>query len=121
MIATGIFTGYYPYDIDETIRKTGEAGGPYVLTVKSGKESLHFVDVMLGEVWICAGQSNMEMPVSGFGFQEVAGARPTTKRATGSGTTATARRRSIGKPSRSSATSAPTPSSMTPPSWWRTM
>ena len=54
---------------------TGEAGGPYVLTVKSGKESIHFVDVLLGEVWICAGQSNMEMPISGFGFQEVAGAR----------------------------------------------
>ena len=49
--------------------ETGNAGGPYFLTVKSGKESLHFVDVMLGEVWICAGQSNMEMPVSGFGFQ----------------------------------------------------
>ena len=54
---------------------TGEAGGPFVLTVKSGKESIHLVDVMLGEVWICAGQSNMEMPISGFGFQEVAGAR----------------------------------------------
>ena len=54
---------------------TGEAGGPYVLTIKSGKENIHLVDVLLGEVWICAGQSNMEMPISGFGFQEVAGAR----------------------------------------------
>ena len=31
-------------------------------------------DVVLGEVWLCSGQSNMEMPLSGFGFQEVEGA-----------------------------------------------
>lgn len=53
---------------------TGEAGGPYTLNVKSGKESLSVNDIALGEVWICSGQSNMEMPVSGFGFQEVEGA-----------------------------------------------
>ena len=54
---------------------TGPAGGPYTLTVKSGKESLTLSDVMVGEVWICSGQSNMEMPIRGFGFQEVAGCR----------------------------------------------
>ena len=53
---------------------TGEAGGPYTLSVKCGKESLSVSDIALGEVWICSGQSNMEMPVSGFGFQEVEGA-----------------------------------------------
>jgi len=55
--------------------ETGEAGGPYALTVKSGKESLTLSDVLFGEVWVCSGQSNMEMPISGFGFQEVEGAR----------------------------------------------
>ena len=44
------------------------------LVVKSGKESLSAEDVVLGEVWICSGQSNMEMPIRGFGFQEVEGA-----------------------------------------------
>ena len=53
---------------------TGEAGGPYTLSVKSGKESLSVNDIALGEVWICSGQSNMEMPIQGFGFQEVEGA-----------------------------------------------
>lgn len=54
---------------------TGKAdGAAYTLTVKSGKESFTVNDIVLGEVWICSGQSNMEMPVSGFGFQEVEGA-----------------------------------------------
>lgn len=54
---------------------TGKAdGAAYTLTVKSGKETLTVNDIVLGEVWICSGQSNMEMPVSGFGFQEVEGA-----------------------------------------------
>ena len=55
--------------------ETGKAGGPYVVRVSCGKESLVMEDVMLGEVWVCSGQSNMEMPVGGFGFQEVEGAR----------------------------------------------
>ena len=54
---------------------TGAAGGPYSLTVKAGKESLSVSDVMLGEVWVCSGQSNMEMPMRGFGFQQVDGFR----------------------------------------------
>ena len=54
---------------------TGKAGGPYVVTVRSGRDAVSFTDVLLGEVWVCSGQSNMEMPVGGFGFQEVAGAR----------------------------------------------
>ena len=55
--------------------ETGNAGGPYFLTVKSGKDEIMFKDILLGEVWICAGQSNMEMPIGGFGFQIVEGAR----------------------------------------------
>ena len=52
---------------------TGKAGGPYTIGVTSGKDKLEVKDVMLGEVWICSGQSNMEMPVNGFGFQKVEG------------------------------------------------
>jgi sialate O-acetylesterase len=37
------------------------AGGPYELKVTSGsEESITFNDILVGEVWICAGQSNME-------------------------------------------------------------
>jgi sialate O-acetylesterase len=35
-------------------------GGPYVMKISSGKSQLTYSDVMLGEVWICSGQSNME-------------------------------------------------------------
>ena len=51
-----------------------QSTGPYEVTVSSGKEKVVLKDVLVGEVWICSGQSNMEMPVSGFGFQGVNGA-----------------------------------------------
>ncbi|HWD92635.1 MAG TPA: sialate O-acetylesterase [Verrucomicrobiae bacterium] len=38
------------------------AGGPYSLTV-SGANTLNYSDVMIGEVWLCSGQSNMELGV----------------------------------------------------------
>ena len=44
---------------------TIEAGGPYELTISDG-EAVTLKNVMLGEVWICSGQSNMEMPMKGF-------------------------------------------------------
>lgn len=42
------------------------AGGPHQLTVK-GKNTVTFNNVLVGEVWICSGQSNMEMPIEGWG------------------------------------------------------
>ncbi|MFA6401391.1 MAG: sialate O-acetylesterase [Salinivirgaceae bacterium] len=42
-----------------------KAGGPYDLTIASGKITKIFHNILLGEVWICSGQSNMEMPVKG--------------------------------------------------------
>lgn len=38
------------------------AGGPYTLTVQDENSSVHITDVMIGEVWLAAGQSNMEQP-----------------------------------------------------------
>jgi sialate O-acetylesterase len=39
------------------------AGGPYELVVTCGDESVTLTDLLVGEVWLCSGQSNMEMPV----------------------------------------------------------
>jgi len=39
-------------------------GGPYEMTIK-GKNSIKFDNILIGEVWICSGQSNMEFAVSG--------------------------------------------------------
>lgn len=40
-----------------------EAGGPYTLTISAGNETRTFHNVYVGEVWICSGQSNMELRV----------------------------------------------------------
>ena len=39
-------------------------GGPYSMEVSDG-ESVHINNVLIGEVWLCSGQSNMDMRVSG--------------------------------------------------------
>jgi sialate O-acetylesterase len=37
-------------------------GGPYTLILK-GKNTVELTNVMIGEVWVCSGQSNMEFPL----------------------------------------------------------
>ena len=43
-----------------------KAGGPFDLFVK-GKNQIKIQNILMGEVWICSGQSNMEMPIEGWG------------------------------------------------------
>lgn len=45
---------------------TPVAGGPHTLTISDG-ETLTLKNILAGEVWFCSGQSNMEMPVAGWG------------------------------------------------------
>ncbi len=45
---------------------TIKAGGPYSIVVE-GDNKIKLSDVLLGEVWVCSGQSNMHMPVGKFG------------------------------------------------------
>jgi len=35
------------------------AGGPYTLTVKSKDKKIEFSNILMGDVWLCSGQSNM--------------------------------------------------------------
>ena len=39
---------------------------PYTLTVNDGESILMIRDVLIGEVWLASGQSNMEMPLTGW-------------------------------------------------------
>ncbi|WP_163400530.1 sialate O-acetylesterase [Flavobacterium fluviatile] len=43
--------------------KTPEAGGPYRISIK-GYNEVVLKNILIGEVWVCSGQSNMEMSVS---------------------------------------------------------
>lgn len=54
-------SGAFEFDLN-----VPSAGGPYTLTFDDGKK-LILENVMAGEVWFCSGQSNMEMPVEGWG------------------------------------------------------
>lgn len=51
---------------------TPSAGGPYTVTISDGK-AITLRNVMIGEVWICSGQSNMEMPMKGYRNQPITG------------------------------------------------
>ena len=45
---------------------TPKAGGPYSISItEQGAEPITIKNVLIGEVWICSGQSNMQMPVKG--------------------------------------------------------
>lgn len=60
----------------KTAVRTPAAGGPYEITISDG-EKLTISNVLAGELWLCSGQSNMEMPMKGFKNQPVAEAGET--------------------------------------------
>ncbi len=62
--------------------KTPKAGGPYTIEVSQGKEKISVNNVLIGEVWLCSGQSNMEMPLKGFSGQPVKNGNETIVRST---------------------------------------
>ncbi|WP_308991003.1 sialate O-acetylesterase [Mariniflexile litorale] len=54
--------------------KTPKAGFTiYSITVSQGSDSKTIKNILIGEVWLCSGQSNMEMPLKGFTGQPVKG------------------------------------------------
>ena len=75
---------------DETVQQDTAADGTWLLTLKarpantrgqsirvtSGDSSITLDDVLIGDVWFCAGQSNMFMKVGASDGQELAGKHP---------------------------------------------
>lgn len=77
-ISTSWNNGNYSVKADDEGRwkvkvTTPEAGGPYEITISDGDE-ITLKNVLIGEVWICSGQSNMQMPMKGYRNQPVFGA-----------------------------------------------
>lgn len=46
--------------------KTPAAGGPHRIQIQSGNHNIIINDVLIGEVWLASGQSNMEMTLLGW-------------------------------------------------------
>jgi sialate O-acetylesterase len=44
--------------------KPADAGGPFEMTI-AGKNTIEYKNVLVGEVWVCSGQSNMEQSING--------------------------------------------------------
>ncbi len=51
---------------------TPVAGGPFDITISDGT-AITLKNILIGEVWLCSGQSNMEMPMKGFRDQPILG------------------------------------------------
>jgi len=49
---------------------TPDAGGPFDISISDG-ETMTLKNVLIGEVWLCSGQSNMEMPMKGYRDQPI--------------------------------------------------
>src|SRR5208337_4246925 len=56
----------------EVKMKPPATGGPYTMRI-SGRETVELHNVMVGDVWLCTGQSNMQVPLAGalHGDEEV--------------------------------------------------
>lgn len=50
--------------------RTPAAGGPYSITFSDGK-ALTLKGILIGEVWVCSGQSNMEISMKGYRNQPI--------------------------------------------------
>lgn len=54
--------------------RTPKAGGPYSITIV-GRNKVELTNILIGEVWLCSGQSNMEM--SGYSAKDARAELPT--------------------------------------------
>lgn len=54
------------------ILKPMPAGGPFQMEIEGERSKFFFEDILVGEVWICSGQSNMAWPVKNTNSAELA-------------------------------------------------
>jgi sialate O-acetylesterase len=43
-----------------------DAGGPYKISISTNNDSILFKNILIGDIWLAAGQSNMEHPMEGW-------------------------------------------------------
>lgn len=60
--------------------QTPQAGGPYTMSIEE-KDLVTINNILIGEVWLLSGQSNMEMPLKGYKSQPVTGGNDAIVRA----------------------------------------
>ena len=46
--------------------RTPESSGPFNIQISAANKTIRIQNVLIGEVWLCSGQSNMEMPLAGW-------------------------------------------------------
>ncbi len=51
----------------KTIINTPKAGGPYTMTITGRDYAITIENILIGEVWLCSGQSNMDLTIKGLG------------------------------------------------------
>jgi sialate O-acetylesterase len=64
----------------KVIVATPKAGGPYEISFSDG-EKLTISNILIGEVWLCSGQSNMEITFKGYANQPILNADAIIKKA----------------------------------------
>ena len=64
--------------------KTVKAGGPYLLKISDQDGEITIQNILLGEVWLCSGQSNMQMQITGLYNTDVENAQEVIRNANGS-------------------------------------
>ncbi len=57
--------------------ESGDAGGPFPMTISGDANKLGYKDVYVGEVWICSGQSNMQWSINACSPEDIAAAKAT--------------------------------------------
>ncbi|QBN20389.1 sialate O-acetylesterase [Flavobacterium nackdongense] len=55
------------------IAQTTNSKEPQSITIKSKESNIKLENILFGEVWLCSGQSNMEMPMKGYAGQPIFG------------------------------------------------
>ena len=54
--------------------QTTNSKEPQTIAIKSKTSAIKLENILFGEVWLCSGQSNMEMPMKGYAGQPIFGA-----------------------------------------------